>query len=300
MATGAAQQNLSGAQIKTWVLPIPSREEQDRICHLLWSIDERIALLRKTNATLEAIGQALFKSWFVDFDPVHAKAEGREPEKMDAATAALFPSKFVESELGLVPMGWQVLSLGDAFVEKSERVGNRKIPEYSSTNSGLRPRSTQFKKNLSASISNNKVVREGDFVFGLSRKVLNFGLMFEQIGCVSPVYKVFSVRNDVPVPPRYLERLIRLKAQYFYGAVSASSREGQSVSSNGLRSLKLVCPDLQILDRFAEIADELSARVATGCAQIESLEAIRDTLLPRLISGKLRLPEAEATLEATP
>src|SRR5690606_9704332 len=103
---------LSGAQIKSWVLPLPDRGEQASIAHVLWTLDERIASLRHTNATLEAIAQALFKSWFVDFDPVRAKAEGREPEGMDAATANLFSSELEDSELGGVPWGWKVQSLG--------------------------------------------------------------------------------------------------------------------------------------------------------------------------------------------
>jgi type I restriction enzyme S subunit len=78
----------------------------------LTALDDRITLLRETNATLEAIAQAIFKSWFVDFDPVRAKQEGRAPEGMDEATAALFPDSFEESALGLVPRGWRGSTLG--------------------------------------------------------------------------------------------------------------------------------------------------------------------------------------------
>lgn len=86
-------------------------------------MSNRISLLKETNATLEAIAQALFKSWFVDFDPVHAKAEGRQPEGMNATTAALFPDSFEESELGLVPKGWEGSTLG-----KVAEVGIGKTP----------------------------------------------------------------------------------------------------------------------------------------------------------------------------
>ncbi|OHX18572.1 hypothetical protein BI343_07555 [Chromobacterium amazonense] len=94
-------------------LRIPQREEQDAIVEVLSTLDDRITLLRETNATLEAIAQALFKSWFVDFDPVRTKMEGRAPEGMDEATAALFPDGFEESELGLVPRGWSSQSVYD-------------------------------------------------------------------------------------------------------------------------------------------------------------------------------------------
>lgn len=86
-------------------LPLPPLPIQNEIADTLSKLDDRITLLRETNATLEAIAQALFKSWFVDFDPVHAKQQGRAPEGMDEATAALFPDSFEESELGLVPRG---------------------------------------------------------------------------------------------------------------------------------------------------------------------------------------------------
>ncbi|HQV15964.1 MAG TPA: restriction endonuclease subunit S, partial [Denitromonas sp.] len=88
-------------------IDLPPYIEQQTIANVLSTLDDRITLLRETNATLEAIAQALFKSWFVDFDPVHAKQQSRAPEGMDEATAALFPSSFEDSELGLVPKGWQ-------------------------------------------------------------------------------------------------------------------------------------------------------------------------------------------------
>ena len=86
----------------------PPLDIQKSAAKILINLDNRIALLRETNTTLEAIAQALFKSWFVDFDPVRAKQQGREPEGIDAETAALFPDSFQESELGLVPSGWRV------------------------------------------------------------------------------------------------------------------------------------------------------------------------------------------------
>ncbi|WP_448131496.1 restriction endonuclease subunit S [Stutzerimonas chloritidismutans] len=110
---GAVFDSLRCRDIPNFELMIPPLVEQAEIARVLGAIDNRITLLRETNATLEAIAQALFKSWFVDFDPVRAKAEGRQPEGMGAATAALFPDSFEESELGLVPKGWAVRSIYD-------------------------------------------------------------------------------------------------------------------------------------------------------------------------------------------
>ena len=110
---GSGVPTLNRNHLHPLMVASPPIEEQREISLTLGSIDDRIALLRETNATLESIAQALFKSWFVDFDPVRAKMEGHAPEGMDEATAALFPDSFEESELGLVPKGWSYLSLRD-------------------------------------------------------------------------------------------------------------------------------------------------------------------------------------------
>ena len=113
---GSAQPNLSVGQLQQVRVPLPALELQRSIAEILRSLDDRITLLRETNATLEAIAQALFKSWFVDFDPVRAKMEGRAPEGMDEATAALFPDALEESDLGWVPKGWRHSTVGESFI----------------------------------------------------------------------------------------------------------------------------------------------------------------------------------------
>ena len=110
--TGSTVSNLRIPVLEALKVPTPSLEKQQEAATTLGALDDRITLLRETNATLEAIAQALFKSWFVDFDPVRAKMEGRAPEGMDEATAALFPDGFEESELGLVPIGWHIDPVG--------------------------------------------------------------------------------------------------------------------------------------------------------------------------------------------
>jgi type I restriction enzyme, S subunit len=113
--TGSTVSNLRIPVLEALKIPTPSMKLQLDIATKLGALDDRIALLRETNTTLEAIAQTLFKSWFVDFDPVRAKQQGREPEGMDSETAALFPDSFEESELGLVPKAWRVVTLADAF-----------------------------------------------------------------------------------------------------------------------------------------------------------------------------------------
>lgn len=131
-AYGSVQENINLEVLRDLEFPIPPLQEQKSIADFLTLFDDRITLLRETNATLEAIAQALFKAWFVDFDPVRAKAEGRQPEGMEATTAALFPDSFEESELGLVPKGWKVKPVGDAVDCLG---GGRLIPKNQATGS---------------------------------------------------------------------------------------------------------------------------------------------------------------------
>lgn len=112
----SVQLNMKVGDLTRYRLRLPPLSVQNGIASILSLMDDRIALLRETNATLEAIAQALFKSWFVDFDPVHAKARGEQPQGMDDATAALFPDSFEESELGMIPKGWKYSTIGQSFI----------------------------------------------------------------------------------------------------------------------------------------------------------------------------------------
>jgi type I restriction enzyme S subunit len=135
-AAGATRNALTKGMIEDFKVPCPPLAVQRSISDVLTSLDDRITLLRETNATLEAIAQALFKSWFLDFDPVRAKQEGRAPEGMDEATAALFPDGFEESELGAVPRGWRVVPLSDVMDFK-EGPGIRNW-QYTNSDEGTR------------------------------------------------------------------------------------------------------------------------------------------------------------------
>ena len=136
--TGIGAGKLDTKKLKELLIPVPSKDEQEKISQIFDCLDDRIHNLRATNATLEAIAQAIFKSWFIDFDPVRAKMEGREPEGMDAETAALFPSEFEESELGLIPRGWRegrLFDLVELKYGKSLRASDRhsgQVPVYGS------------------------------------------------------------------------------------------------------------------------------------------------------------------------
>lgn len=112
-SAGHGTGRLNTEAITSFPVYVPSRPEQETIADFGEALDERLRSLRQTNTTLETIAQTLFKSWFIDFDPVRAKAEGREPDGMDTASAALFPDSFEDSPLGPIPRGWKASTLGD-------------------------------------------------------------------------------------------------------------------------------------------------------------------------------------------
>ncbi len=290
--SGGTRNALTKRMIESFVVRAPADlAEQRAIAHVLGTLDDKIELNRRMNETLEEMARALFKSWFVDFEPVRAKMDGRwrRGESLPGLPADhydLFPDRLVASELGEVPEGWAVKALGDLLVAKDERQGAVTVPEYSSTNLGLVPRSQRFKKKLSVSNSKNKLIQKGDFVFGLSRRVLNFGLMREDIGSVSAAYRTYSTREELVIPD-LLERIMRLRSEYFYLAVSASSREGQSISQDGLYELKVALPTMAVQQCLFDVVLKISSGSTHLVMQSNTLSAQRDALLPKLVSGEL-------------
>jgi type I restriction enzyme S subunit len=263
-------------------LPVPMAPEFERgkIIELIGSLDDRIALLRETNATLEAIAQALFKSWFVDFDPVRAKAEGLEPEGMNATTAALFPDSFEESELGLVPKGWVVrkvetvmeLPYGKAL-KATDRVEGT-VPVYGS--GGI------------TGYHNESLVKGPSVIVGRKGTV---GSLYWEDRPFFPIDTVFYVRTDKPLTYcYYLLQTLGLEDMNTDGAVPGLNR-------NNAYRLPLVVATTSILESFDEIVSSLRKKMFSNSQHAQNLSRLRDTLLPRLISGQLRLPETDDSME---
>lgn len=292
--SGGTRKALTKGMIESFEIVAPvDINEQHTIAHILGSLDDKIELNRRMNETLEGIARALFKSWFVDFDPVHARM-GNLPFDLNLPPDILnlFPDSFEDSELGMIPKGWKVLQFKDFVKHSNERVGKRNVPEYSSTNEGLVPRSERFKKQLSKSNVRDKIIRENDLVFGLSRQILNFGVMRDPIGSVSPAYKVFTVDTSV-VSADYVERYMRQRMEVYFSILGASSREGQSISLQQFNNTGMLVPSEYVQHKFGSIKSDINGMISHNDNESSSLASLRDTLLPKLISGELRVPDAE-------
>ena len=273
---------------------------QDEIASLLGALDDRIALLRETNATLEAIARALFKSWFVDFDPVRAKQQGLAPAGMDEATAAIFPDGFEESALGLLPKGWRAAALSDACEINPLRSLKKGIVAPYLDMASLATSGHCVALPVQREFGSGTKFRNGDSLLARITPCLENGksafvdfLAEEQVGWGSTEFIVLRPRPPLPEYLGYL--LCRHPPFREYAIHSMSGTSGrQRVQNDVLGRYLLAVPGIAVAAAFAEIVTALQKAIAANHAQTQTLATLRDTLLPRLISGQLRLPEVEA------
>ncbi len=276
--SSGGQANLSASQIKRAPLLLPPLSTQEAIAHILGTIDDKIELNRKMNETLEQMARALFKSWFVDFDPVHAKARGEKPFGMDDATAALFPDSFEDSELGPIPKEWSTTSIGEVLelaYGKSLPKGKRRpgsVPVYGS--GGI------------SGFHETSLVSGPGIIVGRKGTVGSVRWSNVAFFPIDTVFYAVVRNNSLPMEWAY-ETLRRID---ILGLAADSAVPG--VNRNSVYAQEVVVPSGQVLQTYAEHAKTwMSARVGNE-HQIESLEAIRDTMLPKLLSGDLEISDA--------
>lgn len=305
-AYGSVQENINLEVLRDLAFPVPGLKAQEKIAGFLTLLDDRITLLRETNATLEAIAQALFKSWFVDFDPVRAKAEGRQPEGMDAATAALFPDSFEESELGLIPKGWRVGIIDDLCSQITNGgTPSRSRKEY--WDGGTTPwfKTGEFADGFLLEPS-ERITDVG--VMGSSVKVLPRDAVLMAIYAAPTVGRLGiltepSTFNQActgmvakeSVGPWFLLLTLFFGRDWFNSRANGAAQ--QNISKAIVAGYSLVIPDEPTLAAFNNVATTLFVKIRAGAEQAQTLTQLRDTVLPRLISGQLRLPEAESMIK---
>ncbi len=302
-ATGTTVLGIKQSELRKVPLSLPPVDQQVAAARILKALDDRITLLRETNTTLETIAQALFKSWFVDFDPVRAKAEGRQPEGMDAATAALFPDSFEESELGVVPKGWRLNTLAEAFeINPPRKLKKGDIAPYLNM-AGVGTQAHVVDGVVAREMSSGTKFINGDTLLARITPCLENGktayvdfLDTDQVGWGSTEFVV--LRPKMPLPPYHGYLLARHPAFRDYAIQSMSGTSGrQRIQNDVLGRYPVVAPTQEVADVFAGVVQSAQQKIAANQVQSQTLTQLRDTLLPRLISGQLRLPEAEALIE---
>lgn len=292
-----------GITLRDLEFPIPSLEIQKKIADFITIFDDRIALLRETNATLEAIAQALFKSWFVDFDPVHAKARGESPQGIDDATAAQFPDSFEESELGMIPKGWCVQS----FTQTINVIGggtpktsiaeywNGDIPWFSVVDA---PTITdvfviETEKHITVAGLNNsstKLLPVGTTIISARGTVGRLALVGTEMAMNQSCYGLRGKAGDAYFTYFSTYRLVETLKQRTHGSVF------DTITRDTLTGVSVIYPTTADINAFEEVIAPVMERLKENLKQAQTLAQLRDTLLPKLISGQLRLPEAQVLL----
>lgn len=273
--SGTTFAEVSGKTMKDIEVVVPKEKEyQRRIASILSSLDRKIELNNKINADLEEMAQAIFKNWFVDFEPFK-------------------DGKFVDSELGMIPEGWKVGTLGDITKNKSAKVKERNdVKVLSPVTTGELVLSEEYftKQVFSSSIAKYKIVNKGDFAYNPAR--VNIGSLgrneFDFDGCVSPVYVVFSVLDGYE---NYFD-LFR-KTDFFKDSVASLAIGGvrQSLSYDDLSSIEVIIPSENAVEEFNNLYNQMKKTIKANKLENSRLSLLRDTLLPRLMSGELEVPE---------
>ena len=294
-AVGAVMPNLNESVIRRLPLTLPTLPEQKAIATVLATLDDKIELNRRMNATLEAMARVLFQSWCIDFDPVRAKLDGRQSPGLDPATAALFPDSFKDSELGHIPQGWSVQSLGQmagylnrgigpAYVEaKGILVLNQKCIRDHRVNWQLARRHDATKK----SVVGREVMKldilvnsTGVGTLGRVAQVLEL----PESAIVDSHITIVRARKDID--PYFLGQNLTIREDEVEALGEGST--GQTELSRGrLGALRFVTPTYQLQKAFGAIVEPLFERIAASQKQSAQLNAVRDTLLPKLLSGEL-------------
>ena len=281
---------------------LPPLPEQRAIAHILGTLDDKIELSRRMNETMEAMARALFKSWFVDFDPARAKAEGRNPG-LPKPLADLFPARFVDSGLGEIPEGWEVGTFGDVVEQLRDSENPLESPDFEfrhfsipAFDEGRWP-----KREIGGNIKSLKS-RVPAGVILLSK--LNPEIERVWLVDVQPGDRAICSTEFLVLAPRlahgrsYVYCLARSPQfrQELEGLVTGTSKSHQRAQVGSILGLSVVRPPEKLLNRFEVVAEPLLARTLARRSESRTLAALRDALLPKLISGELRVKDAEALL----
>jgi type I restriction enzyme S subunit len=296
MDVGSANPTLNRNHVHPMPVDWPPLAEQKAIAAVLGALDDKIELNRRMNATLEAMARALFQSWFVDFDPVRAKLDGRPPAALDPATAALFPEHLEETTLGHTPKGWEVRSL-DKTAHYLNGLALQKYPPGDGPTlpvikiAQLRKGDSIGADRCNTDLPPNYIVQDGDVLFSWS------GSLEVELWCGGPgalnqhLFKVTS--PEFPKWFYYLWTLYHLDEFRLIAADKATTMG--HIQRGHLTAAKVLIPPRPLLDAMTRTMSPLIDKLIANRIQSRTLAILRDTLLPKLLSGELSVGES-ATL----
>jgi type I restriction enzyme S subunit len=291
--SGSAQPSLNRNFIYPIEVRIPPPDEQRAIAHILGTLDDKIELNRRMNETLEAMARALFKSWFVDFDPVRAKAEGRDPG-LPKHLADLFPDRLVESELGEIPEKWEVAPLSEVVEVNPTRALRKGVEAPYLDMANMPTRGHSADDVVDRAFGSGTRFVSGDTLLARITPCLENGktafvdfLGDGEVGWGSTEYIV--LRPKPPLPEEYAYCLARSAEFREFAILSMTGTSGrQRVPAESLAHFRVAVPPRPIAEAFGRAVEPGFTRASAAVRESRTLIALRDALLPKLISGELR------------
>lgn len=303
--SGSAQPSLNRNFVHPVPVDIPPRSEQRAIGHILGTLDDKIELHRRASETLEAIARALFKSWFIDFDPVRAKSEGRDPGLLPHL-ADLFPDSFEDSELGAIPRGWLASRVGGKLATFLGGTPSRAEASYWTggdipwINSGkvnefrvIEP--SEFITRDGLARSSTKILPERTTIVAITGATLGQVSLLEIAACANQ--SVVGIVGSTELPGEFVYLWIRAHIGELVSRQTGGAQ--QHVNKEDVDDLTILVPPDGVVLAYREIAGPIFDRIKGSCFEALSLASLRDALLPRLISGEIRTREAARPAGAT-
>jgi restriction endonuclease S subunit len=298
-STGSTVRRIPIEVIADLEVPVPNLSIQRYINSIIASLDEKILLNQKMTHTLELLAETIFKAWFVDFEPVHAKVLGIQGDGNDPETASLFSAEFENSPFGMVPAGWIWKELGDVINIQGGSTPSTTHDEYWGTqHRWTTPKDLSLLKSLASIGSIRKLTDKG-------LKKINSGpvpSLSVLLSCRAPIGYVAI--NDAPTAvnqgiialtrnesfsPLFLANWLKSNMHEIENRAGGSSFA--EISKSAIRTIKFLVPPQPLLDSFSATTDPILQELFALSRQSLNLEAVRESLLPRLISGELMVPE---------
>ena len=297
MTGTSGRQRVPTSSLDHLVVPIPPLREQHSIVNVLNTLNSKIELNQRMNQTLEEMARVLFKSWFVDFDPVHAKMDGtwrcgESLPSMPAYLYEMFPGSMVESELGEIPEGWNLKPLDEIAdfrnglaLQNHRPVNNEpRLPVVKIAQ--LRNGRVDGKEWAKGSITPECIIDDGDVIFSWSGSLLVKVWCGGRAALNQHLFKVTSIEY----PKWFFLSWVEQHLKRFQGIATDKATTMGHIRRHHLREVECVTPDNGFLNAVNNMFDSLFTKQVLNNIQSRSLVNLRDTLLPKLISGKLRVP----------
>ena len=308
LTTGSAQPQLPIRDIQRVEIPLPPLPVQRRIASILGALDDKIELNRRMNATLEAMARALFQSWFVDFDPVRAKLDGRKPAALFPATAALFPDSFEESTLGHIPKGWEVKMFSGltALITKGTtptqsdmagapnfeaQVNYVRVNSIDENGSVLADKLTKIPESVHTGVLKRSILRSNDVLYTIAGTIGRIALAEDWLLPANTNQAVAIIRPEPEIPSGFLILTMRhdvFREELHNNIVHAVQA---NLSLGMISKARAVVPPRSMLRQLFAPIDALLSQIRANTAQSRTLATLRDTLLPKLLSGEVTLNE---------